>query len=324
MTRSAPGKVLVKALVVSTMILLLMAGGETVGSPPDAGGEGAVEARGRLRKVLKVTVGVCAGVAVLWLYGRVLERRMLFHPSAEPVTTWRPSEDVEGCWFRAADGTELFGWWHPGRQASGEHPVLLWCHGNAGNISGRWEGMRALAANGLAVFLFDYRGYGRSEGSPSEEGLYRDAAAAYDFLVEERGIEPGRVVGFGRSLGAAVALELVLNRSVAGLVLEGAFENIGAMAHAVIPLIPSWYPTRYDFDNLAKVDGLRVPLLMIHGEHDGIVPPTQGRAVFDAAPQPKEFYTVPRAGHNDTLETGGNEYLEKIAGFCRRCVETRR
>lgn len=313
-----------KAVAASMIVLVLMAGGNT--APSDRGDPAPADVqrppvRGRVLKgALKVGAYFCAGVVALWVSGRVIERRMLFQPSGEPVVTWRPSDHVEGCWFAAADGTQLFGWWHPGPGAPGRPPVVLWCHGNAGNISHRWEGMSALVDRGLAVFLFDYRGYGRSAGKPSEEGLYRDAHAAYDFLVEKRGIKAGRIVCFGRSLGAAVALDLALNRPVAGAVLEGTFANVPAMAHEIIPLVPRWYPTGSRFDNVQKVGELRAPLLMIHAEHDHIVPPGQGRSVFAAARQPKEFYVVRGAGHNDTREVGGRAYLTHVAEFCRRCV----
>ena len=193
-------------------------------------------------------------------------------------------------------------------------------HGNAGDITNRADVLSLLAQRGLAVLVFDFRGYGDSEGKPSEQGLYRDADAAWRYLVEQRGVEPARIVVFGESLGAAVALHTALARPVAGLIMEGAFQSIPTMARRQVPFVPVWPLTRNKFDNLSSVGRLSVPLLMLHGEHDDLVPISQRRAVFDAAPQPKEFIVVAGASHNDVCAVGGQDYLNALARFCRRCV----
>ena len=267
-----------------------------------------------------------AGVAALLVVAVLLffENRFVFRPTREPLLSWQPPGlDVEECQFRTRDGYRLHGWWHPG-SGPGEpshRPVVLWCHGNAGNITHRAENMRMLAERGLAVLLFDYRGFGRSEGKPSEHGLYLDATTAYRYLVHRRGVSPSRVICFGRSIGTGVALHVALREKVAGLIMESAFENVPAMVRRR-PLL--WLPAlfmRNRFDNLIRIRRLAVPLLMTHGDRDSLVPVEQGRAVFAAAPEPKELYVIEGAGPNDTYEAGGEAYFEALRRFCYRCVE---
>lgn len=276
-----------------------------------------------MKRLLRLLLIVCATALAATALLVLLERRFIFYPTREPAITWQPPvPDVAECTFATADGLRLHGWWHPGwgDEDPARRPVVLWCHGNAGNITHRAENLLLLADHGLAVLLFDYRGYGRSEGRPSEDGLYLDAEAAYEYLVHQRGVEPERVVCFGRSLGAAVALHLALERPVAGLVMESPFASIPAMARRQMPFLPAWLLVRTQFDNLDRVRDLRVPLLVVHGAQDELVPLAQGRAVYDAAPGPKEFYLIEGAGHNDTYVVGGERYFLALRRFCDRCL----
>ena len=149
----------------------------------------------------------------------ILDQFFVYHPEPWEDRDWRgasglPLEDV---WFQSADGTKLFGWYVEARADTG---VLLWCHGNAGSVIHRLENLRELYRLGLSIFIFDYRGYGRSQGKPSEDGLYQDAIGAYDYLTRVRQIRSERIVVFGRSLGAAIAADLVSQKPAAGLILE--------------------------------------------------------------------------------------------------------
>jgi fermentation-respiration switch protein FrsA (DUF1100 family) len=281
----------------------------------------------RTRQVLRMVariviavavVGILAGAALLFF-----EDRFVFRPSPEPASSWKPEGlGVEQCYFLTRDGVGLYGWWHPGPDTDDdlERPVVLWCHGNAGNLSHREANLRSLVDSGLAVFIFDYRGYGQSDGRPSELGLYTDVEAAYDYLVRERGASPRRIVFFGRSLGAAVALHGALRRRSAGLIMEGAFENVPAIVRRSIrvPFLPSFI--RNQFDNLMRLPMLRVPLLVIHGREDSVVPFVHGENVFAAAPEPKEFYAVAGAGHDDTYVVDAAGWHETFTDFARRCV----
>ncbi len=273
--------------------------------------------------LLRVGGAAACILALVWVGALLFEDRLVYQPTAGPAVSWEAEHiGAREVRFTTADGVELSAWWHPGvpsmRTAYG--PVLLWCHGNAGNVTHRAENLQLLASRGMAALLFDYRGYGKSEGSPCEEGLYEDAAAAYRYLTEERGIELWRIISFGRSLGAAVALKTALDKPVAGLVMESAFESVPAMGRRIWPLAPVAPFARNRYDNLARIPQLRVPLLMVHGDRDRLVPIAQGRRVFEAAPRPRKFHLVDGAGHNDVYTVGGEEYFDLLEEFCRRSV----
>jgi fermentation-respiration switch protein FrsA (DUF1100 family) len=169
---------------------------------------------------------------------------------------------------------------------------------------------------GVSVLLFDYRGYGKSEGSPDEEGTYRDARAAYRHAVEEKGVAPKDLVLFGESLGAAIAVQMALDRPAGALVLESPFTSIPEMARAAYPFLPPIGPLiRTRYETIAKVQRLTLPLLVLHGERDQIVPFAQGRRVFEAAGGSKRFFAIPGAGHNDTYVSGGEAYWRALRDF---------
>jgi fermentation-respiration switch protein FrsA (DUF1100 family) len=198
---------------------------------------------------------------------------------------------------------------------AGAKVTVLLAHGNAGNLSHRLDRTIFLQSRlGADVLLFDYRGYGRSEGRPDEEGTYRDARAAHRWLTEVRGVTPDRLVLFGESLGSAVALELALARPCRALVLESPFTSVPDMAAVVLPFLPRSF-VRTQYDNLGKIGRLRVPLLVLHGDGDEVVPFAQGRRLFEAAPEPKRFFSIPGAGHNDTYIVGGDAYWRTVADF---------
>jgi fermentation-respiration switch protein FrsA (DUF1100 family) len=256
---------------------------------------------------------VIVALLCLWRFYPHIENLFIFFPDARfealPADLGLASED---CFFESEDGVLLHGWFFPLR---GPAPTLLFCHGNAGNISHRLENVKRLLERQIQVFIFDYRGYGKSAGRPSEAGLYLDGLAAYDFLVDRKRIPPSRIVPFGRSLGAAVALEIGLQREVRALILESAFTSTKGMARAIplfmpfSPLVPAHY------DNLAKIGRISVPKLLIHGDADEIVPFSMGAKLYDAAPDPKRFFPIRGAGHNDTYLRGGRKYFETFSEF---------
>jgi uncharacterized protein len=199
--------------------------------------------------------------------------------------------------IHTADGERLHAWWVPARAESSLGHVLL-CHGNAGNVGDRVAHVELLVAAGFDVLAFDYRGYGRSTGRPSERGLQLDARAARDALLGRPGVDLARVVYLGESLGGAVALALALELPPAGLILQSAFTSVRDMARLHYPLIPpALVPDAYP--SLRLIPGLRAPLLVLHGERDEIVPVAHGEALLDAAPGPKRMHVFPGAGHND-------------------------
>ncbi len=235
------------------------------------------------------------------------EERLLYFPLRElemtPDQLGLPCEEVR---LTAEDGVGLHAWYLPVKNS--RFTVLL-CHGNGGNISHRLD--RAILMQrylGTDVLLFDYRGYGRSDGTPNEQGTYRDGRAAYQFLTGETEIAPQRIILFGESLGAAVAVELATQVPCSALVLEAPFTSIPDMAREVFPILPVGRFLRNRYENEKKMPSLRVPLLVLHGNRDRTVPFEQGRKVFEAAPEPKRFHAITGAGHNDTYIIGGEEY----------------
>ena len=249
-----------------------------------------------------------------FLVGCRPEDSLIFHPSAEIIHTPRQvGLEFQDFYFTTADGVRLNGWFIPHREA---RQTLLWFHGNAGNISHRVENIKLLHDKvKINIFIFDYRGYGRSEGSASEAGTYEDGVAALHFVGKQLGVKAGNLIIFGRSLGAAVAAEMAGRLQSRALILESPFVSIREMAKSVFPLLPitSLLQTRYD--NLEKIVKIKVPLLVIHGDRDEVVPYEHGKRVFAAAPAPKDFYTITGAGHNNTYIIGGDAYFQRLRSF---------
>jgi fermentation-respiration switch protein FrsA (DUF1100 family) len=245
----------------------------------------------------------------------LLEKRLIYLPSrAHALTPEALGLAFEDVWLVTEDGVRIHGWYLPVADA---RRVILLSHGNGGNIAERLDRSLFFETRLRAsVLLYDYRGYGASQGSPDEPGTYRDARAAYRFLVEQKQVDPRQLVLFGESLGSAVALELALERPAGALVLEAPFTSIPDMARttALAPLAP-FVRTRYD--NRAKIARLRMPLLVLHGEQDEVVPFAQGRELYEAAPQPKRFFAVAGGHHNDLYDVGGEAYWQALADFLR-------
>lgn len=207
-------------------------------------------------------------------------------------------------------GLQLHAWFFP---QPAPLATLLFCHGNAGNVSHRLENVYHLVRTGFQVLLFDYRGYGHSTGQPSEEGLYRDGEVAWEHLIERVDTVMAPRLIFGRSLGGAVAVELATRVKADGLIIESTFTSIRTLARSVFPLPLPKLPVEYD--SLAKIRRLSMPLLAIHGERDELIPFADGRALFEAAPEPKTWFPIPGAGHNNTYLIGAQAYFRQLADF---------
>ncbi len=224
-----------------------------------------------------------------------------------------PGEDL---FLTASDGVRIHGW-HVSEPGAGA--TILWFHGNAGNLEDR-RGMllrlRSLPAN---VLVIDYRGYGRSEGKPSEAGIYLDARAAWDWLAART--PPERIVILGKSLGSAPACELASLVPCGGLVVQSGFTSAPEMARRVLPIFPGRFFMRTKFDNLSKVAGISCPKLFIHGREDEVVPFSMGERLFAAAAEPKEFAWFDGAGHNDLWAIREQEYFSHLSSFLRTVNE---
>ena len=255
----------------------------------------------------------------------MLDRHYVYFPAPWEPRDWAQASGLplEEVWFRAEDGTRLFGWFLEARPPLAA-AVLIWAHGNAGNIIHRLYPLAELYRRGLSVFLFDYRGYGRSEGAPSEEGLYLDGLAAYDHLVDQRKFPPGRIIAYGSSLGAAVAGELARQRPVAGLILETPFPSVEAVARMAFRGLPAHLFVQARFELARRLGQVHVPVLVLHGDRDRMIPFDLGRAVFDAANEPKEFVTIPGADHNDLHLVGGESYYQPLLQFARKVTQPKR
>jgi fermentation-respiration switch protein FrsA (DUF1100 family) len=248
--------------------------------------------------------------------GSAIERSLIYHPTrhieATPADYGLPHEDVH---VTTPDGARLHGWHVPGPR----RVTLLYSHGNAGNVSHRLGKLREMRQRlGIGILIFDYRGYGRSTGTPSESGTYADARRFRAWLRDRGPAATGPVVYFGGSLGAAVAAALAVEDAPAALILETPFTSVRAMANGTLPGAGYLFSTRYD--TLGIIRRLRAPLLVLHGDADEVVPFRHGRAIFEAAPDPKSFYRIPGARHNDTYQVGGEAYWRAWETFLASTV----
>ena len=270
----------------------------------------------RSRWVLKLVLLI---PIVLFLWSCQMENSLIFYPTSGIDGT--PKElglSYEDVYFTTEDGVKLNGWFIP--SSAGEF-TLLWFHGNAGNISHRLQNIRLLHEKvKTQIFIIDYRGYGRSEGRVSEQGTYKDAEAAFHYLRTQKNIASNRIVLFGRSLGAAMAAHLAVREDALALILETPFSSIREMAKVVFPFLPIGPFLRTKYDVLGKVKQARQPVLVLHGDQDDIVPFALGKKVFEAAPEPKEFYTIRGADHNNTFVVGGDPYFAVLKSFIDRAA----
>ena len=268
--------------------------------------------------LVRVLVGVSLayGVSFFVLWSQ-LEKRFVFFPSTEllytPNNAGLEYEDVR---IQTSDGLTLHGWFIPGDPEMVPNNTWLWFHGNGGN-NGYRIGELALAHHltGANLFIFDYRGYGESEGSPPEQGTYLDSRAVIEYLPGRDDVAQDQIVYLGHSLGAAVAVELALTRPPMAMMLVSPFASVRDMASITRPFPPVAWLVRNHYDSLNRIRQLNVPLLVLHGDQDETVPLSQGRRLYDAANQPKRFQVLEGAAHNDTYEVGSEQYWGAIEKF---------
>ncbi|MFQ5817342.1 MAG: alpha/beta hydrolase [Terriglobia bacterium] len=258
---------------------------------------------------------VLVAVLLVILLLRLFEDRFIYFPVKQADSELDPrfyGLGVEEVVFRAADGIELHAWY---ATPPGARFTLLYFHGNAGNLSYRIDNIAFLRGLPVNVFALDYRGYGRSQGRPSEAGLYRDAEAAYDYLTHRRGVPAERLVVLGQSLGAAVAVGLAARRPVAGLILEGGFPSVPRVAQRVMWLPGVHWLMRTRFDAAATLRRLRLPLLVAHCTADPVIPYDLGEELFRAANEPKWFVRFEADCHEPLYIADPNAYAERLRAF---------
>jgi len=247
-----------------------------------------------------------------WIWKQV-ERRYIFFPTSEiEMTPAHMGLDYEDVFFSTVNDNLLHGWYVPG---SG-NGAWLWFHGNGGNVSHRVTELEQLHHRlGVDLLIFDYQGYGRSQGRPSEGGTYQDARAALAYLQQHHGRNAGPIVYYGHSLGTAIAVELAVEHPPAGLVLVSPFTSVKDMSRLAFPWLPVSWLLKDKYNTLGRIPSVRGPLLILHGSQDELVPVSHGAKLFEAATEPKSFQALPQAGHNDTFQAGGEAYWNAIEGF---------
>ena len=264
--------------------------------------------------MLKLLLAGIACYAVLALLVYLMQARMLYLPDVPGRSLDRTPADIGAEYrdvsIRTSDGVVLHGWYIPG---NGDR-VLLFFHGNAGNISHRLESIRQFLQLGLSVFIIDYRGYGQSEGRTTEQGIYRDAQAAWNYLTESSNIPQGRIIVFGRSMGASVAAYLAARHGPLALIIESSFTSVPDIAGEYYPLLPVRWLSRLRHSAEEFVRDTDSPVLVIHSRDDEIVPIHHGEAIFAAAKEPRSFVEI-RGTHNDAFLRDEKNYLDGLRSF---------
>ncbi len=263
---------------------------------------------------MKLFLTLIIGFTFLYALVRYLELTSIFYPSRIiEVTPDRMKISFEDVYITAQDGVRINGWLIIQPQAKS---TLLHFHGNAGNISDRLMTIKFFHELGVNVLIIDYRGYGRSQGSPSEKGVYLDGRAAFDFLKSRKDIGHLPIVIYGGSLGGAVAIDVATQRDVAGLIIDSSFPSAPEMGRVLYPILPTFLMS-VKFDSKQKIKSLIIPKLFMHSREDPVVPFRLGRILFDAAPEPKEFVEL-TGGHSDAHIDCRDQFEGCVEGFLKR------
>jgi uncharacterized protein len=265
--------------------------------------------------LVSVAIAYAAIVALVFLF----QSHLVYFPNVGREVAVTPQAyglAFEAVTIATQDGEKLAAWWVPAPQSRG---AVLIFHGNAGNISHRIDYLSMFHKLGYATLIIDYRGYGNSTGSPSEEGTYRDAEAAWRWLLEDRGVKAGDVVLMGESLGGAVAAWLAARVAPRAVVLASTFTSVPDLGAQVYPFLPVRLVSRFSYDNRAAVKAIKAPLLIAHSAQDDIIPYSHGRALFEAANEPKQFLEM-KGGHNEGFLFVRQEWVAQLGKFLERAA----
>jgi len=271
---------------------------------------------GRIKKFIVnrlLVIGIALIVIALLI--QVFENKFIYFPPRYPVGWVSPQVyglAPEEVWITAEDGVRLNAWFLAN---SASPKVLLWFHGNAENIGMGLEQMKAFSHLGTNIFAIDYRGYGKSEGSPNEAGVYRDGEAAFRYLTEKRNFEPRHIYVYGHSLGGAVATEVAFRHPCGGLIVESSFTSMRDMARRVLKIPLMEYVTHSRFDSIGKMPRVQAPVMIIHGTDDKLIPFSMGQRLYEAAREPKVFLPIQGGGHDDPYIMGHERYWEQWRKF---------
>jgi len=258
-----------------------------------------------------IAIGITGVLALMFF----LQSRLVYFPDGQIVAT--PADKgmaYEAVSFEAADGVPLTAWYVPSEANRG---VVLFSHGNGGNISYNLPFVEILHGVGLSTFIYDYRGYGRSEGKPSEDGTYSDIEGAWRYLTESRKVPAGQILLYGQSLGGPIAAKLAAEKTPAALILDSTFTSFVDIAGFHYPFLPVRWLARFEYNTLEHVKMVRCPVLVIHSPDDEIAPFSQGVELYETAPEPKAFIKL-RGGHNDALFLSAEAYRTGLAAFLKK------
>jgi len=260
-----------------------------------------------------VLAGTLYGMICLYLF--LMQARLIYYPdspsrelTASPADIGRTYESVT---IMTSDRISLHGWFVPAREQNG---VLLFFHGNGGNISHRLDSLRIFHEMGLAILIIDYRGYGLSQGKISEQGTYLDAEAAWNYLTGIKKVPAERIIVFGRSMGGAIAAHCAAQHKPGALIIESGFTSVPDMAANLYPLLPVRLLSRFQYNTLEELQSVNCPVLVIHSRDDEIIPFENGLRLYQAAPGPKRILEI-RGGHNDGFLASGQKYIDGIKSF---------
>ena len=260
-----------------------------------------------------ILIALAYGAFALYLY--FMQLKFLYCPVRE--ITYTPEGlglDFENITFRTADNVKLTGWYIP---APNSELTILFCHGNGGNIMHRLDSINLFYHLGLSCFIFDYRGYGQSEGKLTEQGTYTDALAAYEWLTKTKKILPENIILFGRSLGGTIATQLATKVKVKSLVIESSFTSYLDMGKKFYPYMPVKYFARFDYKTVDYIRNVKCPVIIIHSRDDEIIPFEFGREIYETATEPKEFVEI-SGNHNDGFLTSGENYKKAWLNWVER------
>ena len=275
------------------------------------------------KRLIALTVALVLGCAA-FVYGlRSLEAAMTFRPSRMAAAQVSPAR-AENVWFNSADGTRLNGWFFPS-QLKPELATLIFFHGNGGNIANVGWMAERFASHGFNVLIFDYRGYGASDGvAANESDLYADGDAAVAFVMNKKGVRSEQIVLYGHSLGTAIVADVASRRTFGAVVLESGFSSASSVATSALPWLPRFlhFLGKNRFESARKLSSIKAPILIAHGDPDGTIPTSEAQLLYAAANEPKKLLLVPGAGHV-VFGSAGEQYLDQVEQFMRASIKAR-
>jgi fermentation-respiration switch protein FrsA (DUF1100 family) len=272
-------------------------------------------------RLVGLTVALLLGCAA-FVYGlRWLESAMTFRPS-RMAAAQEIASGAENVWFNSADGTRLNGWFFES-QTKPELATMIFFHGNGGNISNvSWLAQR-FAKDGFNVLIFDYRGYGASDGIAAKESeLYADGDAAADFVMKKKGVRSEQIVLYGHSLGTAIAADVASRRAFGAVVLESGFSSASSVAMRALPWLPRFlhFLGKNRFESARKLNNVKCPILIAHGDPDLTIPTSEAQLLYEAANEPRKLLIIPGAGHV-VFGSAGEQYLDQVEQFMRESIK---